>query len=213
MSLIELKVNEFINEVDSNAPAPGGGSVSALASTLGLGLSKMVAHLTIGKKKYLALDESIKKAYEENFNNLDEIKNEIIPLIDKDTEAFNKIMAAFKLPKETEEEKNKRNQAIEIATLEAIKVPYQIAILSYNALIVIEKMFETGNKNAITDIGVGALLLYSGLEGAILNVKINLSGLSDHSLVEKYQKDCQDLIDKGNELKETIIKKVHEAIS
>src|SRR5690606_14851924 len=100
-------------------------------------------------------------------------------LIDKDTEAFNLFMEALRLPKETETEKEFRKQKLEEATIEAIKVPLEIMKLSYLGLETIEKMVEYGNKNALSDIGVGCLLLHSGLEGAILNVKINLSGLSD----------------------------------
>lgn len=212
MSLIELKVNEMINEVDSDSPAPGGGSVSALASALGVSLSRMVGHLTISKKKFIALEEEIKKAYEENFKALLQVKNQLVPLIDADTEAFNQIMAAFKLPKETDDEKTVRNEAIEQATIGAIKVPFQVAQLSYQALTIAEKLLEHSNKNAITDIGVGALLLYSGLEGAILNVKINLGGLSDGEMIKDYKIHCQQLLTNGNQIKDQILKTVHAEI-
>lgn len=212
MNLIDLKVSEFINEVDSSSPAPGGGSVAALASSLGVSLSRMVSHLTIGRKKYMELDEKTRNEYEKNFNQLEQYNNKLIPLIDKDTEAFNKIMAAFKLPKETDEDKNKRKEAIEKATLEAIEIPYQVAVNTFNALLTLEKMLPYGNKNATSDIGVGALLLYTGLEGAILNVKINLSGLSNEETITKYADESKELLENGNRIKDFIVKSVHEQI-
>ena len=128
MRLIDLKVNEFIEQVDSSSPAPGGGSVSALASSLGVALARMVSHLTIGKKKFQAFDEVIQNEYTTRFNHLESILEQLLVLIDQDTEAFNEIMKAFKMPKETDDEKTKRNEAIEKATLGAIKVPYEIGV-------------------------------------------------------------------------------------
>lgn len=212
MSLVDLKVKEFISEVDSNSPAPGGGSVSALAATLGVSLSRMVSHLTIGRKKFLELDENVRIEYEDNFITLNNIKEELIPLIDKDTLAYNIVMKAYKMPKETEIEKDKRNEAIEKATIEAIKVPHEIARLSYKALEVIVKMLPFGNKNAISDIGVGTLLLYTGLEGAIMNVKINLSSLNEKGIANMYQKSCEELLSLGIKLKEDILAKVYQSI-
>ncbi len=212
MSLIDLKVKEFISEVDSNSPAPGGGSVSALASTFGVSLSRMVSHLTIGKKKFLELDEKIRIDYEDNFITLNNIKEELIPLIDNDTLAYNIVMKAYKMPKETDVEKKLRNEAIEKATIEAIKVPHEIARLSYKALEVIIKMLPYGNKNAISDIGVGTLLLYTGLEGAIMNVKINLSSLKDFGTANMYRNSCEELLTLGIKLKEDILAKVYQGI-
>ena len=112
MYLIDLKVKQFIDEVDSNSPAPGGGSVSALLSVLGISLSKMVGHLSINKKKFLKLDESIQKTFKNNIIVLDNFKKELMPLIDADTESFNLIMKAYSLKKDSEEEiilRNKKN--------------------------------------------------------------------------------------------------------
>ncbi|NLG82073.1 MAG: cyclodeaminase/cyclohydrolase family protein [Bacilli bacterium] len=210
--LVELKVKEFINEVDSSKPAPGGGSVSALAATLGVALAKMVAHLTFNKKKFLELDDMIRHDYLENFTILTNIKDELVKLIDEDTEAFNEFMKALELPKNTEEEIMIRKQALKQATLKAIEVPNKVMHYTVKALETTVKMMPFGSKNAISDIGVGALLLYSGLEGATLNVLINLKGLDDESLIDQYQKTCEINLAKGKLLKHQILDFVYQGL-
>lgn len=189
MKLVEMDVIKFLNEVDSSSPAPGGGSVSALASSLGASLGRMVAHLSFGKKKYEANSDEAKAAFVKNFDELLKIKEELNILIDKDSEAYNTVMAAFKLPKETEEEKAIRSAEIQKCTKFAIQTPYDIVVLSGKAISLLGTIMEYGNQNAITDIGVGTLLLMTGLEGGILNVKVNLSSIEDKEYVEKISKE------------------------
>ena len=117
MKLIDMTVTDFANEVDSNSPAPGGGSVSALASDIGVGLARMMAHLSFGKKKFEALDDATKAEFKSRFDKLGEIRSELSTLVDKDTESFNEFMKALKMPKETEEEKTLRAKAMEDATV------------------------------------------------------------------------------------------------
>lgn len=210
--LRELKVTEFVNEVDSKSPAPGGGSVSALASSLGVALSRMVGHLSVGKKKFKALDEDIQLNFKNVIDSFESIKEELVLLIDKDTEAFNLIMAAFKLPKETDLEKKQRSLKIEEGTLEAIKVPFQVATHSLNALQNLEYILQYGNKNTLSDLGVSALLLQAGLEGAILNVKINLPGISDESLRKEYTDQVSDMLNESLAIKEKVLKTIHEKL-
>ena len=212
MKLIEKTVVDFIDEVDSASPAPGGGSVSALAGSLGVSLSRMVGHLTVNKKKFKGLDEAIQSEFMERFNELSSIKDELNILVDRDTEAFNYVMAAFKLPKETDEEKAARKKAIEEATYKAIDVPMVIAELSYRGLELIEYFGEYGNKNAITDLGVSSLLLATALEGAILNVKINLPGISDEEYVKITSDKCSELLAKGLETKSRIMDVVNSKL-
>lgn len=208
MKLIDLKVNEFINEVDSKAVTPGGGSVSALASSIGVALIRMVGHVTVNKKKFKALDQNIQEEYNSIIKNLESVKNELISLVDKDTEAFNLIMSAFRLPKETEEEKSIRKEAILNGTIEAIKVPYSIAEASLVALREISYVLEYGNINAASDIGVGAIMLYGGIEGSLLNVKINLPGLVDEEMIHYYNVNSENILKEAKILKETIIETV-----
>lgn len=193
MKLVEMDVIKFLNEVDSNSPAPGGGSVAALASSLGVSLGRMVAHLSFGKKKYEANSDEAKAAFVKNFDELLKIKDELNILIDKDSEAYNTVMAAFKLPKETDEEKAIRNAEIQKCTKFAIQTPYDIVVLSGKAISLLGTILEYGNQNAITDIGVGTMLLMTGLEGGILNVKVNLSSIKDQEYVQKISKEIAEI--------------------
>lgn len=212
MKLTDLKVTEFIGEVDSKAVTPGGGSVSALAGSLGVALVRMVGHVTVNKKKFRALDQNIQDRYNLVIKNLEGIKEELIDLVDKDTDAFNLIMAAFRLPKETSEEKALRKQAILDGTIEAIKVPYRVAEISLSALEDIEFILEHGNKNAVSDVGVGALMLCSGIEGSLLNVEINLPGLVDLEMIEFYKNNSIIILEESKSLKEKIISNVRSKL-
>jgi len=209
MKLIDLNLSDFNNEVDSSSPAPGGGSVSSLASSLGVSLVRMVGHITANKKKFQKLDIDIQNEFNSIEDSLIPIKNELIELIDKDTDAFNLIMKAFKLPKETDEEKSFRKQKILEGTIEAIKVPHRVSELSLEALKKMDFILQYGNKNAISDIGVGALLLHAGLEGAILNVKINLPGLTDPAMISHYQDSISTMLEESKVIKENILTKIH----
>jgi len=208
MKLVDLTLRDFVDQVDSSAPAPGGGSVASVASTLGVALSRMVGHLTTGKKKFKALDEEIKMDYQGILDHFIVVKETLLKLVDEDTEAFNQVMAAFKLPKETEEEKRSRAKAIEDATYIAIDVPYRVSSLSLQALGDLEYLLDYCNKNAVSDIGVAALMLYSGLEGALLNVLINVGSISNEEIKARYIKEVTQFSMEGNQLKDKVLKKV-----
>lgn len=213
MDLINLKVKEFIEQVDSNSPAPGGGSVAALMSVLGVSLAKMVGHLTINKKKYLKLEESIQKKFTNSLNQLDSIKIELIPLIDADTESFNLIMKAFGLPKNTEVEKQLRNNEIEEATIGAIKVPFTVANLSLKALEILSFILEFSNKQTVSDLGVSVLALTSGIEGAIYNVMINISGLLNEEIKKYYKLESKKILNKTFTYKNTVLRDVYQLLN
>ncbi len=209
--LIEKTVNEFLYEVDSNSPAPGGGSVSALSGALGVSLVRMMQHLSFGKKKYEANDEAVKSKFVEIFENLETIKKRVIELIDEDTNAYNEVMKSFKMPKETEEEISARKEAIIKSTMLATNIPFEITKKLFEALELLDGVVDAGNQNAITDLGVGALLLQAGLEGAALNVKINLSGLEKSTAIE-YENDVNKLISEGRIIRDSILKQVNSRI-
>jgi len=212
MKLIDLSVQEFVRDLDSPKPAPGGGSVSAVAASMGIALSRMVGHLTIPKKKFKRLDESTQEKVIEAHESIKEKEKQLMDLVDEDTEAFNAIMSALKMPKDSEEEKKARSEAIEKATYKATTVPLEIAELAYDALGAIEPILKHGNKHAISDIGVGALMLYAGLEGAVLNVKINLGSLSDDAFKEKVSSKIETFLKEGKRLQEETLKAVHDKV-
>ncbi len=213
MKLIDLSVHEFIRDLDSPKPAPGGGSASALAGAMGIGLSRMVGHLTIPKKKFKKLDADIQDEVVALHEGIKTQEQRLLDLIDEDTNAFNAIMRAFKMSKETEKEKKKRQEAIEQATYKATEVPLEIVRIAHDVLAKLEPLLEYGNQNAISDIGVGALMLYAGLEGAAMNVKINLGSLKDEEYKKKISEEVETHMKSGKRLSEGITKKVHELIS
>ena len=212
MKLIDMSVADFTNEVDSNSPAPGGGSVSALASDIGVSLARMMAHLSFEKKKFEQLDETTKEEFKARFDKLGEIRKELSTLVDKDTESFNEFMKAVKMPKETEEQNKLRAKAIQEATIFSIEVPYKTASLSLEALRLLDFLIKNGNQNAITDIGVGTLMLSAGMEGAILNVKVNLGQIKDKQIYDKYRDGCKEILSEGNEIKDNIISNIHKQL-
>lgn len=187
--LIEETLAGFLDEVASDSPAPGGGSVSALSGALGAALGAMVCRLTVGKKKYADVQEEIHKYIAE----LDESKKKLMILIDMDTDAFNRLMTAFRLPKGTDDEKASRSRAIQEATKEAINVPLDACRTCLNVVQTCGPVAQKGNVNSITDVGCAVLMARSGFEGAAYNVKINLSGLKDEAFKAKVEKELKEM--------------------
>ena len=175
MKLTELKVSEFVDLVASNSPAPGGGSVAALAAAKGVALLGMVARLTVGKKKYADHEELMK----EILKDADVLKKKLMSLIDTDSEAFNKVSAVFSMPKETSDEKSARQKAMQDALKSAAEVPMEVMENCHEALRITYNAVGKSNTNTASDLGVAALMLDAGLKGAWLNVNINLSGIKD----------------------------------
>lgn len=208
MNLSNKTLNEFIEMVDSASPAPGGGSVAALMSVLGLALARMVGHLSVNKKKFLKLDDCIKKEFNEALANLAALKEKIMPLIDEDTASFQAIMQAFSLPKETNDELAIRNKAIKIATLKAIQVPYQVAKLSISSFAYFSNLLQYGNQQAISDLGVSLLALSSGIEGALYNVLINIINFDDELIVSYYQNEVKSLLQENNKFRELFSRQI-----
>ena len=150
--LVDLNLSDFANETASESPAPGGGSISAYVGSLGVSLGTMVANLSAHKKGWEDKFEYFSKWAEKG----QELKDRLLHLVDADTDAFNKIMDAFKLPKESEQEKVDRKQAIHNATKEAIEVPLMVMRTSFEAMTLLKEMAEKGNPNSVSDAGVGA---------------------------------------------------------
>jgi methenyltetrahydrofolate cyclohydrolase len=179
--LPSLSVTDFLNETASQSPAPGGGSVSALAASLGSALTSMVCRLTIGKKKYVDVQREIEKV----LNRSEELRGKFLAIIDEDTAAFTKVMAAYGLPKDSEEQEAKRAEEIQEAMKSATLVPLKLMGLCIEALELVKIIVEKGNKNSISDAGVAALMLHAGCEGAALNVNVNLNSIRDADFVKQ----------------------------
>lgn len=205
MKLVDLSVRDFLNIVDSKSPAPGGGSVSALVSALGCTLGRMVAHLTFDKKKYKELPEGEQVFFKNSFEEIDNYRKVLEELVDKDTEAYNLVMSAYKLPKESDDEKKIRKITIEKNLKLAIETPLEICKISKKTLKALKIILKYGNKNAITDLGVSAILLYSGIEGGILNVKVNLSGLDDERFKMETISQLDEILITSKEIKDEIL--------
>jgi glutamate formiminotransferase/formiminotetrahydrofolate cyclodeaminase len=173
--LVSMTVERFVDEVSGNSPAPGGGSVAALAGSLGAALAAMVANLTVGKKGYETAWESSSALAER----AQAIKAQLIAAVDEDTRAFDDVLAAMRLPKATDTEKAARSDAIAAAYETATSVPLATARLCLAALELAEQAAASGNRNSASDAGVGALVAKAGLESALMNVRINLPSVRE----------------------------------
>ncbi|MGB9976577.1 cyclodeaminase/cyclohydrolase family protein [Thermovenabulum sp.] len=178
---IEKTVRQFTEALSSKEPVPGGGGAAALAGALGNALGSMVANLTVGKEKYKDVESEIKQILQKT----QELQEKLLLLIDEDAKVFSSVAAAYKMPKNTEEEKEKKQQALEKALKEACQVPVKIMEYSLEALKLQRRLADIGNKLAISDAGVGALLLKAAVLSGKLNVYINLGGIQDSEFKEK----------------------------
>ena len=209
MKLVEHTVSQFVDVLASDAPAPGGGSAAALSAALGTALTKMVTELTIGKKKYAEFEEDAKELRQQ----MTDLTDKFVVAIDKDTEAFNDVSAVFAMPKETEEDKAARRAAMQEALKGATKSPFEIMKLSVEALRLTNDAIGKTNSNAASDLGVSALSLKAGLQGAWLNVLINLDGVKDEDFVGEYRSNGQKLLDEGNKLADDIYNAIASDLS
>ncbi len=177
--LINMRLNAFADETASDSPAPGGGSIAAYVATLGISLGTMVANLSAGKSGW----EDKWNYFSDYAEKGQQLKKQLLNLVDEDTAAFNKIMMAFQLPKTNDEEKVSRKAAIQSATKYAIEVPFKVMETAYSCFEIIKAMIEYGNPNSVTDAGVGALCVRSAIMGAYLNVKVNAASYDDKDFV------------------------------
>ncbi len=207
--LVRLNLKAFADETASESPAPGGGSISAYVGALGVALAGMVANLSAHKRGW----DHRWKEFSEVAEKAENLKNELIRLVDDDTRAFTEIMHAFGLPNSGDEEKEFRKQAIQKATLHAIETPLRVMQLSFDSLALIREMAETGNPNSVSDAGVGALCARTAVLGAWLNVKINCAGYADTVFVETTLKAAQSMVDQTIQAETEILKIVHSKIA
>ena len=190
--LTELTIKEFIHKVISNDPVPGGGSVSAFNGALATSLAAMVANLTIGRKKYAEVNEVM----EDLSARFEELARQLIIDVDRDSDAYNRVFAAFKLPKETEEEKAEKARVMEIVLKDACSVPMEIMEKCCEAIELIVEFGAKGSKLAISDAGVGAAFCKAALQGASLNVYINTKSMADREYAEELNRKADAMLEK-----------------
>jgi glutamate formiminotransferase/formiminotetrahydrofolate cyclodeaminase len=199
-SLLKMNLRQFCNETLSDSPAPGGGSVAALMGALGASLGGMVANLSAGKRGW---DDKL-NYFSDWAVKAQQLKDELLFLVDEDTAAFNKVMAAFALPKESAQEKVARTAAIQSANKYAAEIPLRVMETAAKSYPLLAEMAEKGNPASISDVGVGLLALHACIEGAALNVRINLAGLKDEKLKSAFLKKVQQIsAESDNRFKET----------
>lgn len=206
MKLAELKTAEFVDLLASDAPAPGGGSAAALEGALGAALTAMVCGLTVGKKKYAEFQELAESAQAK----ATDLKARFVDVMDRDTEAFNVVSAAFGMPKETDEEKAARSAAIQKGLEGCTKTPFEMMELAVETLELTASILGKSNDSAASDLGVSALSLRSAIQGAWLNVLINIGSLKNKELAEDYRAKGEALLAKAlplaDEIYDTVVK-------
>ena len=206
--LTDLTITKFLDELASNSPAPGGGSVAALAGATGAALASMVCNLTIGKKKYADVQAEMNSVLQKS----ERLRQELTQLINKDTEAFNGLMSAFGLPKGTEQEQLSRTAAIQNATKAATLVPLRVMEICQEALHCAKRVAEKGNKNSVSDAGVAALMLQASCAGAALNVRINLGSLQDSGFVKDVTQKTSALLTNAETLAHDTLAEVEKSL-
>ncbi len=196
-------LEEFSKETASSQPVPGGGSIAAYSGALAAALSEMVANLTVGKKNYKDVEEEMKLIVDK----AEMIRTNMLDNIEKDCEAFDKVMVGFKLPKSSEEEKEYRKKTIQKGLIIAAEVPLEIAKEAFEIMPLAEIVVEKGNKNAVTDGLVSAMLARTAVLSALLNVKINLNSIKDEDYVDKTRKVVENLEEMAIEKEKEILNK------
>lgn len=208
MMMLEMKTTEFLEELSSKAPVPGGGGASAAVGAFGAALGMMVANLTVGKKKYAAVEAEILAALEE----LGKLRDRLVALTDRDAQAFEPLSRAYGLPKNTEEEKAAREKVMESALYDASVAPLEIMETVLASMDLLEVLGEKGSRLALSDVGVGILFAQAALEGASLNVFINTRLMKDRGRAEELNGRADRMIAEGRGKKERIYSQVLQSV-
>jgi len=198
--LVDMSLTEFADETASESMAPGGGSISAYAAALGISLGTMVANLSAAKKgwekKWMDFSDWATKGQQ--------IKDELLRLVDADTQAFNAIIEAIRMPKETESEKNARSTAMEAANIHATEIPLKVMQIAASAYPLIDAMVKNGNPNSITDAAVGSLCLDAAIHGAFLNVKVNAPSIQNKEKSDALMNEASEILENSKSVKSAI---------
>ncbi|MGE5614359.1 MAG: cyclodeaminase/cyclohydrolase family protein [Bacillota bacterium] len=206
--LTEKSCREFANQLASASPTPGGGGASALVGAYGVALGEMVANLTLGKKKYEHVQDDIKSILEKSAR----LRNDFLSLVEKDAEVFEPLSKAYGLPRNTEEERQKREEVMESALRLACSVPVEIMEKALEAIDIHEELAEKGTRIAISDVGVGVLFCKAALMGASLNVFINTKLMKDREYASQVNGKAEEMLRLGMEKADSIYKQVETGL-
>ena len=198
---VEGRIIDFLDKLASSSPEPGGGSASALAAAIGAALVSMVANLTVGKAKYADVQDQVAGLVKDS----EAVRARLQELVQEDTEVYGVLAGAFKMPRETDEEKAGRDEAIQEACKEATMVPYAIAEQCLEVARLSEVAADIGNVGAVSDAGVAALIADAAAQAAALNVKINLTTIKDSGFNEEKWSCITDILSRTAELKEKVV--------
>lgn len=204
----EMKIGSFVEALSSKAPIPGGGGASALAGALGSALGQMVGNLTVGKKKYAAVEEEVRARMEE----LSRLSGEFLRLADRDEEVFKPLAEAYGLPKETKEEREYKDAVMEERLLAATMVPLEIMERAVQTMEILEILAEKGSVMAVSDVGVGIQFARTALLGGVMNVYINTKSMKDRQKAEELNGRAGELTAKGIKLADQVYGRVLEGL-
>lgn len=208
MKLVNLTINDFTSELASSSPAPGGGSAAAVSGSIASALISMVANLTIGGKKYEAYHESARTIEKE----AEALRLRFLTIVDEDTASFNKVSDAFRLPKQTAEEKAARSAAIQSGLKLCTVTPFSMIEESLKGMKLIDRMLEGFNTSAASDLGVASLNFHSAAYGGWLNILINVSSIKDKDFVIEYQEQGKNLLKEIDALHNQILERVYSVV-
>lgn len=212
MKFCDESIKQFLEELGSDLSAPGGGSVAGLISALSAALNSMVYSLTVGKKSYMILEDNEKGIINKFQKESKEFTVRSLELMEEDRENFLKLMDCYKLPKESEEEKNRRSLAIKENTIKSMEAPLILARESLEFYENLKIMAKHGNKMLLSDLAISAVLLHSAIESSIINVKVNLNGLRNEEFFNKIDSELKTIIEKSAKEKNYIIDIVNDVI-
>ncbi|MFQ5910065.1 MAG: cyclodeaminase/cyclohydrolase family protein [Thermoplasmata archaeon] len=201
--------DEFIERVASDSPTPGGGSVSALASSLGCALAEMVSGISIKKEE----SEDVRNAVQDAFDRSSELRGRLMRLIEEDAQAYQAVLDSFSLPKGTDEEKRSRREAVQDALIGAAKPPLEIVRISLEVLEIARNLAAKGSRSACTDAGVAALMAHAGLHGGYLNVRVNMASVEDEDLRKEMEDEVRSALESADALLQSTLDVVHWRMS
>ena len=212
MKFCDESIKQFVDELSSDLSAPGGGSAAGLVGALAGALNSMVYSLTVGKKSYLNLNHKEKEVVDKFQKESEEFTSRCLELMEEDRDNFLKLMDCYKLPKDTEEDKQKRAEAIKENTIKSMEAPLLLARESLKFYENLNVMAKYGNKMLLSDLAISAILLHSTIESSIVNVKVNLNGLRNEEFFEKIHNEMQGIMEKSIQEKNAITEAVNNVI-